>query len=83
MFFVFLTAFGLFLALGNETFAQWFMGALMVVGTVSMSPFLLSSIACEKVFGWDSKSWKIGLFTVLGGFALYSLIGHLIVHLFF
>ena len=78
-----LTVIGGFLALTNETVATAAGLVLTVVGITCFSPFLLSSIACEKVFGWDSKSWKIGLFTVLGGFALYSLIGHLIVHLFF
>ena len=75
------TLIGLFLALGNETFAKWFTWALMSAAAVAMSPFLLSSITCDKVFGWDSKNWKTGLFSVLGGFAIYSLVLPLIVRL--
>ena len=69
-----LTVIGGFLALTNETVATAAGLVLAVAGIICLSPFLLSSYVCEKFFGWDRKDWRAGPFTVLGGFAIYSLI---------
>ena len=76
-----LTVIGGFLALTNETVATAAGLVLTVVGITCFSPFLPSSYVCEKFFRWESKDWRAGLFTVLSGFAIYSLVLPLIVRL--
>ena len=76
-----LTVIGGFLDLTNETVATAAGLVLAIAGIICLSPVLLCSYVCEKFFRWNSKDWRAGLFTVLGGFAIYSLVLPLIVRL--